>query len=180
MSQFTAEAPGQRTLKEIAPFPKDVYSVGRLDKDSEGLLLLTNDGRLNKALTDPKSKSSKTYYAQVEGIPTQEAINALRKGVRIKINKKYYKTLPAKVKLLNKEPELPERDPPIRYRKNIPTSWIQISITEGKNRQVRKMCASVDFPVLRLVRVAIKGLHYNQYKMKVGDVVELDKIEAYR
>ncbi len=173
LSQFTKEVPTHKTLGDYFQLPKDVYPVGRLDKDSEGLLILTNDSSLNHALLHPNFKHERTYWVQVEGIPTEEAIQQLQKGVTIRINKKEHKTLPAKVQLLEQLPNLPERVPPIRERKNIPTSWLSISLVEGKNRQVRRMCAGVGFPVLRLVRASIVGLKIDN--MQSGDIQELKK-----
>lgn len=173
LSQFTKEVPEHHTLADLMDFPEDVYPVGRLDRDSEGLLILTNDKSLNNRLLDPKNKHNRTYWAQVEGAITPEALNALSKGVEIRINKKNYRTRPAKAKLLEIEPQLPERKPPIRYRANIPTTWISLTLQEGKNRQVRRMCAKLGFPVLRLVRVAIENLHIGQ--MQSGEVVAYQK-----
>jgi 23S rRNA pseudouridine2457 synthase len=175
LSQFTREAPQHRVLGDVYNFPKDVYPVGRLDQDSEGLLLLTNDGSLNKRLLDPKHNHQRTYWVQVEGLPDENAIQQLAKGVSIRINKKNYQTLPAKASLLDSPPGLPERDPPIRFRKNVPDSWLELSLTEGKNRQVRKMCAAVGYPVLRLVRASIEKLELGD--MQVGEVRELEKKE---
>jgi len=149
LSQFTQEVEGQRTLSEFN-FPKGVYAAGRLDKDSEGLLVLTDDGAFNKKLTQPKFEKHKVYWVQVEGDPADSDFDAFRKGLIIKD----YKTLPAKVKIL-RDFDFPPRDPPIRERKNIPTTWIEVIIHEGKNRQVRRMCAAVGFPCLRLIRAQI-------------------------
>jgi len=162
LSQFTSDG-DTRTLSEFN-LPKDVYAAGRLDKDSEGLLLLTNDGPFIKKVTDPKSKKKKTYLVQVEGIPDNQAIEELKAGPKIKD----HKCLPCEAKLL-KNFDIPPRDPPIRERKNIPTSWLEIKLIEGKNRQVRRMCAAVGFPCLRLIRtnigkVSIEGLSLGEWK----------------
>lgn len=154
LSQFSREG-DHPTLADLDfEFPKDIYPVGRLDADSEGLLLLTNDNFLKTKVLDPKNRHSKTYYAQVEGLITEEACAALRSGVQISINGKKHLTSPANVHPIE-EPVLPERNPPIRFRQNIPVSWVSISIGEGKNRQVRRMTAAVGFPTLRLVRWSI-------------------------
>ncbi|MGL5080687.1 MAG: pseudouridine synthase [Microcoleaceae cyanobacterium] len=144
----------RQTLKDYIPIPA-VYPVGRLDQDSEGLLLLTNDTQLQHRLSHPKFKHPRTYWVQVERIPDETVLSTLRTGVDIK----GYRTQPAQVKLLPTEPQLPPRDPPIRFRKTVPTTWLEMTLTEGKNRQVRRMTAAVGFPTLRLVRVAIAHLH---------------------
>ncbi len=158
LSQFTKEVPEHLTLADLGDFPKEVYPVGRLDKDSEGLLLLTDDKKLNHKLLNPAFKHPRTYWVQVEGKITDQALKALQSGIEIRINKKIHKTLPAEIKVLEKNIEIEERDPPVRFRANIPTSWIELTLIEGKNRQVRRMCAKVGFPVLRLLRVSIGKL----------------------
>lgn len=177
LSQFSKEG-NYATLADLYNFPKDVYPVGRLDVDSEGLLILTNDKFLNNQLLNPKFKHTRTYWVQVEGAITIEAIERLKSGLNIKVNGKIHKTLPANAKIIGIPNEIEERKPPIRFRKHIPTSWIEISLTEGKNRQVRKMTAAVGFPTLRLIRVKIEGL--NLFPLKCGKVKELPKNEIYR
>jgi 23S rRNA pseudouridine2457 synthase len=153
LSQFTPELLGQHTLSEF-DLPPELYAAGRLDADSEGLLLLTNDGPLIKRMLAPGTGHERTYLVQVEGIPTADAITELERGIVIQ----NYRTLAARARLLDREPELPPREPPIRMRKNIPTSWIELTLLEGKNRQVRRMTAAVGYPTLRLVRTAIGKL----------------------
>lgn len=153
LCQFSPEGEKQ-TLKDFLSLPKDVYPVGRLDYESEGLLLLTNDTDIKNQLTHPKFGHPKTYLAQVERLPAEEALDKLRHGVVIE----GAQTKPAEVELLNKEPGLPARPVPIRFRKNIPTAWLKITIREGRNRQVRKMTAAVGHPTLRLVRIRIANL----------------------
>lgn len=157
LSQFSPDE-GKRTLKDHFPtLQKDIYPVGRLDYDSEGLLILTNDTSLTHRLLDPKFAHERTYLVQVEGTVNETDIEQLSKGVIIHISGKAYKTKKAKAELID-EPMLPERNPPIRFRKNIPTSWIKLTLTEGKNRQVRRMTAAAGFPTLRLVRYSIGGI----------------------
>lgn len=158
LSQFSAEGEKKTLADFFIGIEKNIYPVGRLDFDSEGLLLLTNDTGLNQKLLSPVNKYQKTYWVQVEGSATDAALEELRKGVPISVNGKKYLTLPAKAVVMGTPQDLPERDPPIRFRKNVPTSWVSITIEEGKNRQVRKMTAAVGFPTLRLIRVAIGGI----------------------
>jgi 23S rRNA pseudouridine2457 synthase len=154
LSQFTS-SDGKLCLKDILNVPKDVYPVGRLDYDSEGLLLLTNDTSINHQLLHPKFAHARTYWVQVDGAITNDAIESLSKGVTISVDGKTYETKKATLKILPDNLLVPERNPPIRVRKSIPTSWVSIQLTEGKNRQVRKMFASVGFPVVRLIRSQI-------------------------
>jgi len=163
LCQFT-DREGRDTLANYVPIP-DVYAAGRLDRDSEGLLLLTDDGPLAHRLTDPKYAHPRVYLAQVEGVPTPEALEALRRGVTLADGP----TRPAEAELLSSPPALPERPVPIRFRKNVPTSWLRLTLREGRNRQVRRMTAAVGFPTLRLVRWAIgpitlEGLSPGQWR----------------
>jgi 23S rRNA pseudouridine2457 synthase len=174
LTQFSGEGP---TLATLGEFPKEVYSVGRLDKDSEGLLLLTDDKSLNHQLLNPRFAHQRTYYVQVEGIPTPEAWAQLQAGVTIQVDGKAYRTKPAVAKLLEDAPILPDRDPPIRYRASIPDRWLALTLIEGKNRQVRKMTAAVGFPTLRLVRYSMEKITLDG--MGVGEVRELSQEVVY-
>ncbi len=178
LSQFSKENQDQSTLADLDfEFEKNVYPIGRLDADSEGLLLLSSEAHLNAAILQPKQQQSKTYWAQVEGAPTIQDLKLLETGIDIRSKGKTYRTLSAKIKILHQKPELPPRIPDIRFRKNIPDTWIAISIYEGKNRQVRKMLAAVGFPVLRLVRAQLldyelgKGICKN---MQAGAVLPVN------
>jgi len=175
LSQFTS-TDGKLCLKDIIEVEKDVYPVGRLDYDSEGLLLLTNDKKINHQLLHPSFEHKRTYWVQVDGAITQEAIQQLSKGVTISVDGKSYSTKLASVHILPDTIEVPERNPPIRYRKAIPTSWASITLIEGKNRQVRKMFASVGFPVLRLIRAQMGT--YSIDKMQPGDLIHLSEGEV--
>lgn len=176
LSQFTVEG-GNTSLASIDfKFPQDVYPVGRLDSDSEGLLLLTNDKKVNHRLLEPTYKHKRKYLVQVEGEISAEATKVLEAGMELNDKGKTYRTLPAKAKVIP-EPALPERTPPVRFRKNVPTSWVEISISEGKNRQVRKMTAAAGFPTLRLIRIEIEDLRLS--KQENGWVEELKKLDFY-
>ena len=176
--QFSEDGQHQTIADFMTQIPKNVYPIGRLDTDSEGLLLLTNDKTVNNKLLNPINEHHKIYFVQVEGIATIDQILVLKNGVEISIDGKKYETKKADVSILENEPILPERDPPIRFRKNSPTSWLRIAITEGKNRQVRKMTASVGLPTLRLVRFAIESI--NIESMKSGEWFEIDQKTFYK
>lgn len=154
LCQFTDDQ-NRKTLADFIPV-KEVYAAGRLDKDSEGLLVLTNDGYLQSKITHPDFKQPKTYWVQVEGLPSDDDLNALRQGVNLKDGM----TLPAQIKIIS-EPVIWQRTPPVRFRANIPTTWLEIIIREGRNRQVRRMTAHIGFPTLRLIRAAIGPWHLN-------------------
>lgn len=171
LCQFTDEG-GRLTLANFGPFPKDVYPVGRLDADSEGLVLLTNDGLLQHLLLEPKFQHPRTYLAQVERIPNDHALETLRRGVLLEGKK----TLPAEVELLAEEPSVPPRSTPIRFRKNVPTAWLKITLREGRNHQVRKMTAAIGHPTLRLIRTAIGPLTIGG--LQVGESRELTAKEV--
>jgi 23S rRNA pseudouridine2457 synthase len=175
LCQFSSEG-DKKTLAEFLPgIAKDIYPVGRLDYDSEGLILLTNDKSINELMLDPKKKHERTYWVQVEGDITGEAVKLLERGVQIQIDGKKHITLPAKATKIAEPMPLPDRDPPIRFRQSIPTSWLSLTLTEGKNRQVRRMTAAVGFPTLRLIRCSIGKLSYD--RVEVGHYIELSRKE---
>jgi 23S rRNA pseudouridine2457 synthase len=150
LSQFTPDGSPHRPLAEF-DFPKNVYAIGRLDADSEGLLLLSDETELNQRLLHPKHEHRRIYWAQVERIPSADALQRLERGVMVQ----GANTLPCRARLLDPQPQIPPRDPPIRFRKNVPDCWLALELIEGKNRQVRRMTAAIGHPTLRLVRVQI-------------------------
>jgi 23S rRNA pseudouridine2457 synthase len=173
LSQFTQETPQHITLKDYIPIP-DIYPVGRLDWDSEGLLLLTDDGQLQNRLSHPRFRHQRTYWVQVERIPDAYGIAKLQTGIKIQD----YQTRPAQVRLLPAVPPVGDRTPPIRFRKNVPTAWLEITLTEGKNRQVRRMTAAVGFPTLRLIRVSIAHIQLDSLKPGEWRDLTLEEIKS--
>lgn len=169
LSQFTDKL-NRKTLSDLKSIPREVYPIGRIDMDSEGLLLLSNDKSLVDYLLNPNNSHEREYLAQVEGLPTDEEMKKFRRGLLIE-NKL---TLPAKIEIIDL-PNFPERIPPIRKRKNIPTCWLKVIITEGRNRQVRKMTAAIGHPTLRLIRVRIKNIHLGD--LLPGEIRELSDLE---
>jgi 23S rRNA pseudouridine2457 synthase len=176
LSQFSSQE-GKLTLKDYFNVPGDLYPVGRLDYDSEGLLILTNDKDLNHRVLHPQYAHEREYWVQVEGAIGQPAIDELQKGVMISVDGQPYQTRPCKAALLTLPADLPERIPPIRYRAHIPTSWLQLTLTEGKNRQVRKMTARAGFPTLRLIRSRIERISLDG--LQPGEAREMKKQEIY-
>ena len=172
LTQFT-DKENRKKLSSLYKFPKDVYPVGRLDLDSEGLLLLSNDKKLTDYLLNPQNEHEREYFVQVEGIPTEQELQKLRDGIILKDGK----TLPVKVKIID-DPNFPPRIPPIRERKNIPTCWLSIILIEGKNRQVRRMTAAIGYPTLRLVRVRIKNILLEN--LEIGSVKKMNESEVNR
>lgn len=177
LSQFSS-TDGKQTLKDIFDVPSNVYPVGRLDYDSEGLLILTDDKKLNQLLLNPSFGHEREYWVQVEGDISEEAIHQLQQGVPIQHNGKIYLTKKSIVKKFSSSfPEVSERNPPIRFRKNIPDSWISIILTEGKNRQVRKMTARAGYPTLRLIRYRIENITLEE--LKTGEIRIVSQEEMY-
>ncbi|MGB7338489.1 MAG: pseudouridine synthase [Phototrophicaceae bacterium] len=170
LTQFTTDNSERQTLADYIPIPA-VYPAGRLDYDSEGLMLLTDDGNLNHMLTHPKHGHPRTYWAQVENIPDEEALDEIRRGG---IMIKNYKTKPATATRID-APDLPDRNPPIRYRANIPDCWLELTLTEGKKRQVRRMTAAIGYPTLRLFRTSIGPITLEG--LQEGEFTELTDVE---
>ncbi|GAA0211358.1 hypothetical protein GCM10009123_18160 [Kangiella japonica] len=173
LCQFTGE-PGDSTLADYIDIPK-VYPAGRLDKDSEGLLLLTDDGQLQHQIANPKNKMAKTYWVQVEGAPTDDDLEPLRHGVTIQ----KYKTKPAKAEIMQ-APSVWPRNPPVRERKNVPDTWLKLTIREGKNRQVRRMTAAIGFPTLRLIRAQIGPWSLDDLSPGEYQVIEVESPKSQR
>jgi len=173
LCQFTDES-GKKTLRDFGPFPKDVYSAGRLDLDSEGLILLTNDPRVSHRLTDPDFGHPRTYLVQIEGIPTETELKRMCDGVNVqgRVTRK------AEARAVDEPSDIPPRVPPIRVRKTIPTSWITLTLREGRNRQVRRMTAAVGHPTLRLIRIGIGDL--DMAGLAPGESRKLTPEEVYR
>ncbi len=176
MSQFSA-VEGKQTLSDFFKVPGDVYPVGRLDYDSEGLLILTNDRSLNNKLLNPLFRHEREYWVEVEGVVTTEALQRLSAGIAISIDGKKHLSLPAIVTPFETPPTVPERNPPVRFRKNIPTSWLSLQLTEGKNRQVRRMTAAAGFPTLRLIRYRIENVKLAN--MQPGDLLTMNQPTIY-
>lgn len=172
LSQFTPDGSPNRTLADFG-FPPGVYPIGRLDADSEGLLLLSDEAALNQRLLHPTRGHERTYWVQVERIPSAEALRTLASGVTIQGRK----TLPCRARMLEPQPEVPPRNPPIRFRKSVPDCWIELELIEGKNRQVRRMTAAVGHPTLRLVRVTIGSFELG--KLPSGQWRELSLDERH-
>lgn len=175
LSQFTSEG-NKPALSSLFKFPLDCYPVGQLETDSEGLLLLTNDKKVSQKFLNPTVEFKRTYFVQVDGDISQEAIEKLRAGFEVKVEGKIVKTGKATVEKIE-EPSLPLRNPPVRFRKTVPTSWISITLTEQKNKQVRAMLSGVGFPALRIVRIKMGNLEISS--MLSGDVIEMKNTEVY-
>ncbi|GAB4552060.1 MAG: pseudouridine synthase [Anaerolineae bacterium] len=173
LCQFT-DSDGRTTLADYIPVPK-VYAAGRLDYDSEGLLLLTDSDVLAHRLTDPRFEHPKTYWVQVEKAPSEADLDQLRAGITLRIDREEFRTRPAQVRLLDSAPDIPARTPPIRYRANIPTAWLELTIHEGKKRQIRRMTAAIGFPTLRLIRVRIGEIGLDGLQPGVWQALTVDE-----
>jgi 23S rRNA pseudouridine2457 synthase len=176
LSQFSKEE-NKPVLSDYFSLPKDIYPVGRLDFDSEGLLLLTNNKQLNHRLLNPQFQHKRCYWVQVDGAITTAAINEMKNGIDINIDGKIYRTKKMHAEIFAVEPIVPPRIPPIRFRKEIPAPWISLELTEGKNRQVRKMTAKIGFPTLRLIRYSMEKITIDG--MLPGDIIELTEKEVF-
>ena len=176
LSQFTGE-PNQKTLSDFLKIEKDCYPVGRLDYDSEGLIIITNDKRLNDLLLNPKNNHKRDYLIQVEGEITTNALMNLTNGININVKGKTYFVKCLNVEIVQ-EAKLPDRVPPIRFRENIPTTIIKMTLTDGKNRQVRRMTAVVGFPTLRLIRISIENIKIEN--IPIGEFVEYSQNDIYK
>ena len=177
LTQFTSQT-GKSTLADYFKVPGNVYPVGRLDYDSEGLLILTDDVKINHRLLHPLHQHEREYWVQVEGQVTKETVADLCRGVSISIDGKLHKSQPVKASIFNTDPQVPERNPAIRFRKNIPTSWLSLSLTEGKNRQVRRMTAKVGYATLRLIRYRIENITLEG--LQPGEMKEWKQHEIYK
>jgi len=169
ISQFTSDGSSNRTLAEFV-FPKQVYSIWRLDADSEGLLLLSDEPALNRRLLHPNQAHEREYWVQIERNPSAEAVRQIQNGLILDGRK----TLPARVRILDPQPDIPPREPPIRYRKTVPTCWLSLNLIEGKNRQVRRMTAAAGHPTLRLIRVRIGQFELGT--LRSGTWIKLDEV----
>ncbi len=177
LSQFST-AHDKKTLADFFSVPKNVYPVGRLDEDSEGLLILTSDAKLNHRLLDPSFEHEREYWVQVEGEMNDAAVMQMQQGLQLNIKGEIHQTKKSVVQLFEEVPDVVERNPPVRYRANVPTSWIKIILKEGKNRQVRKMTAYVGFPTLRLIRYRIEQIELKD--MKPATMIELSQKSIYK
>lgn len=177
LSQFSDEGLN-KGLGSIYSLPTDVYPVGRLDMDSEGLLILTNDRALNSRLLNPEMLHTRTYWVEVEGVPTTTQLRELEMGVEISLKKGTYKTNPCEAKIMHPAPQMDERTPPVNRKKYPITTWLEIRLTEGKNRQVRKMTAKIGHPTLRLVRVAIEDVRLGN--LPSGGITQISKKVLYK
>ena len=178
LSQFTSTYDEKKTLADYFSVTKNIYPVGRLDEDSEGLLILTNDKKLNHHLLNPEFEHEREYWVQVEGKISGEAVMQMQQELQLNIKGKQHQIKSSVIKIFDEAPAVEERIPPVRYRASVPTSWIKIILKEGKNRQIRKMTAQVGFPTLRLIRYRIEKIELND--MKPGTMIELSQKSIYK